>query len=324
MVLLPRPRSPTQQQVEGESSRISDVPIVLLPKRKRLRRGIGVRRRQKGAKLLAKTVEERREERSSESSESTQSDSTMGSDSKDKEFAEFKVNDTADDSDEDFVLSDSDSEDKDDTPATSVNADAAATADAASMANTTEKSAEKKTKLRQLIVLTFEIMLGAPPPEQWNGVGGTFLQVRKMLGLSKKKKIVTRAITTAWARFSRKESYDGRICQKVGQQIIIKKGSKEEHIIADCKEDDMSDMDVMLAINEYREINGKECVGLNAISGTVIQMKPKQSTIGKRCDGSLDVGCNWARVRFGFVKQILICKGTITKVHLKHRFYLDW
>ena len=28
------------------------------------------------------------------------------------------------------------------------------------------------------------------------------------------------------------------------------------------------------------------------------------------------MNCNWARARFGFVKQLLICKGTITKAEL--------
>ena len=161
--LSERPRSLTQQQEEGECT----LDEIILSKRRRLHKrrhlskhGIGIRRKRNLVKLLPEAVEERSKERASMSTESIHSDSTMGSLSEDEEFAEFEVNNISDDSNDEFLLSDSDSEDEDNTPVTSINADAAAmadaaqtvdaapTADAATTTNTTEKSAEKKAKLR--------------------------------------------------------------------------------------------------------------------------------------------------------------------------------
>ena len=46
----------------------------------------------------------------------------------------------------------------------------------------------------------------------------------------------------------------------------------------------MSAADVLETINDYRELKGKYCMGLNAIAGALERMKAKKVAVSKQYD----------------------------------------
>ena len=66
-----------------------------------------------------------------------------------------------------------------------------------------------------------------------------------------------------------------------GRAVDIIFGSVEEHILADGKEDGMSKVDVLDAINDFREEKGKSLLGKNAVEGALKQMSTKIVSVTK-------------------------------------------
>ena len=71
------------------------------------------------------------------------------------------------------------------------------------------------------------------------------------------------------------KKYDGSARHNGGRAVEIIVGSVEEHILADGKEDGLSNADVLDAINDFREGKGKSLLGKNAVHGALKRMNTK-------------------------------------------------
>ena len=72
------------------------------------------------------------------------------------------------------------------------------------------------------------------------------------------------------------KKYDGSARHNRGQIVEIVVNSVEEHILADGKEDGMSNLDVLDTINDYREERGNILIGKNVVEGALKRMCTKQ------------------------------------------------
>lgn len=192
----------------------------------------------------------------------------------------------------------------------------------------TNKSKRRKHDSRYYKVLKstiagyYEVVEDAPPPEEWKGEGALFSRIRKML---KKKKSeldnrqIDRIIRPIWKSLNDEVEIAG-ITMKRGRNPIIEEGSQSEKLIADCKEDAMSDVDTLTTLNEFRYELNLELLGINALRGAIKRMKPRTQTIKKANHGFTDPEADWCKARFNFVLQMLVSTGDVTVENLVEMF----
>ena len=133
-------------------------------------------------------------------------------------------------------------------------------------------------------------------------------------------KKVESALVQTRANYLLGKKYDGSVRHNGGRPVEIVVGSLEEHILADGKEDGMSNADALDAINDYREEKGKSLFGKNAVEGALKRMCTKIVAVNKQNHGSDDPESDWSRARCNFVKQLLIRTGEITIDDLKKEY----
>ena len=166
------------------------------------------------------------------------------------------------------------------------------------------KSGYDKTRLKQerlLISSFYDLVLQCPPPQGWSGAFGTIATIMRALkfnGANRNK--VKAVVKETHDKYINRLTYDGKIKHSGGKPAKIKHGSTEEHILADGKEDGMSNEDVCVCVNEYREDKSLPCIGVNAIIGALERMEPKKVGVTKQNHGSDDESSDWARARYNF------------------------
>ncbi|EJK60897.1 hypothetical protein THAOC_18686 [Thalassiosira oceanica] len=161
------------------------------------------------------------------------------------------------------------------------------------------------------------LMLRCPPPEEWNGENGSITQIMKDLRLkgSNRRKVKS-VIEQTYEKYLNGEYYTGKVRPGAGRPCDIERGSMEEQILADGKEDGLSNEDVLGNINDWRTDHDLPLLGKNAVKGALARMAEKgycdKSSVKKRPDGSDDPNSKWSRARDNFTKQTLIRIGKIS------------
>ncbi|EJK62102.1 hypothetical protein THAOC_17300, partial [Thalassiosira oceanica] len=164
---------------------------------------------------------------------------------------------------------------------------------------------------------TCSLMLRCPPPEEWNGENGSITQIMKDLRLkgSNRRKVKS-VIEQTYEKYLKGEYYTGKVKPGAGRPCDIERGSMEEQMLADGKEDGLSNEDVLGNINDWRTDHDLPLIGKNAVKGALARMAGAgycdKTSVKKRPDGSDDPNSKWSRARCNFTKQTLIRIGRIS------------
>ena len=103
--------------------------------------------------------------------------------------------------------------------------------------------------------------------------------------------------------------YDGKHGHNGQKPAETKRGSKEETMIADCKESGMSHADTMVFLNKHRVDKNMPLLGVNAVKGAIKRMKKRLAPITKKIQGSNDPENDWFQARSRFTAQMLVRMG---------------
>eukprot|EP00956_Cyclotella_meneghiniana_P020465 scaffold36269_cov40-Cyclotella_meneghiniana.AAC.2 len=173
-----------------------------------------------------------------------------------------------------------------------------------------EHLAISQERIRSIISEYYHVILEAPPPEDWDGEGGTVYQIIEGLKMDKNKDRhkVRRVILKTHKALLQGDEYVAMREYRPGT-TAIKQGSIQQKLIADYREKGLSFTETTMMINRYCYENGLETVTRSAVVTMEGLMKPKYIPIKKRPQGSDDVNSTWAKCRYRFVTQLLIRMG---------------
>jgi hypothetical protein len=152
-------------------------------------------------------------------------------------------------------------------------------------------------------------ILGAPPPEEWDGRDGTVVILRQSLKIPKNSSGRVREIISqvhhchcVGVRYTGERNSDGGL----GRKVIIKKTSVEAQIIADAVEDGMSMAMAHALVNKHCAEAEQEPFSLSAVRTLILSLEPVVSPLEKLKQGDTDPGSAWSRARYNWVLQLLI------------------
>ena len=115
-------------------------------------------------------------------------------------------------------------------------------------------------KVRGGISIYYQIALGAPPPEEWDGEDGTVAKIRRAfkMNINQRKRIKNVIAKTHHAMLFG-EDYDAARAPRAGTRSIAD-GSIEQQHVADCRERGLSFSETTLYINNDAFKNGHPTV----------------------------------------------------------------
>ena len=123
--------------------------------------------------------------------------------------------------------------------------------------------------------------LESPPPSQWKGFDGTISVIVRQLHLSKgSRATVEKVLKMAWLMHTKGKVYDGRSA-RVGKPSnharVIKPGSLEEQVVADCYEDGFSlarTAEKVYRLRKTLDSEGARPVGISAVRSAIRRLNP--------------------------------------------------
>jgi hypothetical protein len=154
--------------------------------------------------------------------------------------------------------------------------------------NAVTPSAEKHTPLeyqnrRITIGYIYRYTLDAPDPSMWDGEGGTVVDICTRMGLGKhQRKSVKECLTKVVSYIDMGIEYDGSRSEmgESSRILLIPAGSVEMQIIADSMEKGFGIRRTKELVNEHREENGVDKVGLSTVFEAYKKLKPVTTTGG--------------------------------------------
>jgi phage terminase small subunit len=158
---------------------------------------------------------------------------------------------------------------------------------------------------RHLISLYY-VHLGAPPPEEWNGVGGTVSKIVSALSYSKfQRRRVKEIIANYHFTTLVGGVYDPQRKHR-SNPTAIEDGGPIQQMICDYIESGVSYTEAQLLVNIWCVKNDKLTVTRSAVVSCVERMMKRVSLISKRPQGHTDPNSDWARCRFRLAAQMLL------------------
>lgn len=161
---------------------------------------------------------------------------------------------------------------------------------------------------RLLISLHYR-QLGSPPPNKWEGRGGTVSVIASAIHFSQtQRERIKKVITSTYESLTSGQDYDpSRVPRDPNISAKIKDGSKEQGLIADYIELGLSFTQCTSFINQLLISRGEVfTVTRSAVYSCAMRMKARIRKITKRPQGSTDPSSPWAKCRYRFVTQILL------------------
>ena len=169
---------------------------------------------------------------------------------------------------------------------------------------------------RCLISNFYRIALGAPGPAEWCGRGGKICEILAALNFGHdKRRKVKRVVSDTYRCIYSDGSFDSSFKAKGGKPVIIQRNSQEERDIADYMEKGVSLRDVTRILNENKlQENGGDLESSgwftkSAVEGALSRMNKIAVPMKRRAQGSTDKDSDWAKARYRFVTQMLVCMG---------------
>lgn len=161
---------------------------------------------------------------------------------------------------------------------------------------------------RLLISLHFR-RLGSPPPNKWEGRGGTVSAIASAINFTQtQRERIKQVITSTYESLTSGEQYDpSRAPRDPNISAKIKDGSYLQGNIADYIESGLSFSQCTDFINQMLIAKGEVfTVTKSAVYSCAMRMKARVSKIMKRPQGSTDLESAWAKCRYRFVTQLLL------------------
>jgi hypothetical protein len=152
-------------------------------------------------------------------------------------------------------------------------------------------------------------VLGAPPPEEWDGRDGTVTILKNCLKIPNNSRSRIRVIISqVYHCHCIGTQYTGEriTVGELGRKVIIKKTSVEAQIIADAVEDGMSMAMAHALVNKHCFEAGQEPFSLSAVRTLILSLDPVVSPLVKLKQGDTDPDSAWSRARYNWVLQLLI------------------
>ena len=87
---------------------------------------------------------------------------------------------------------------------------------------------------------------------------------------------------------------------------MIKDGSKEQQMVADCCERGLSYTEMTMLVNRWYIANDRTTVTRSAIRTCKDHLAHEISNIEKRPQGKYDPQSNWSQCRYRWVTQLLV------------------
>ena len=163
--------------------------------------------------------------------------------------------------------------------------------------------------MRRLISHLY-LNMNAPPPEEWNGQGGTIPKIMNMLELAKtQRNKVYRVLIRTYQALQDGEMYDPKRNPREKNPTAIKDGSQEQQMVADCLEKGLSYTVTTDLINHYLHQEGRDTIRRSSVVSCAKRMNSQVTKIVKRPQGSDDKTSIWARCRKRISAQTLIRRG---------------
>jgi len=158
---------------------------------------------------------------------------------------------------------------------------------------------------RNLISLYY-VHLGAPPPKEWNGVGGTVSKIVSALSYSKfQRRRVKEIIANYHFTTLVGGVYDPQR-KSCSNLTAIEDGGPIHQMICNYIESGVSYTEAQLLVNIWCVKNEKPIVTCSAVVLCDERMTKRVSLISKRPQGHTGPNSNWARCRFRLEAQMLL------------------
>ena len=166
--------------------------------------------------------------------------------------------------------------------------------------------------IRYAIFYNYIYVQDAPIKDRWHGQGGTISLIRKDLKMKRQQdRTILRVLDEVLEQLENDSGYNGTYDQsKKGRKITIKRGSKEEQLIATYMEQHCGFRMTTYIVNEHRRDEGNEEVSRFAIMAAFYRMQPLVTRIRKVQSGGYND--NWIEARFNVTKQMNIMLGKLT------------
>ncbi len=149
--------------------------------------------------------------------------------------------------------------------------------------------------------------LGAPPPEEWNGEGGTVSKIVRALSYGKDQhRRVKEVITDYHFTILVGGKYNPQRKSRTNHTTAIEDGSHVQQLVCNYIESGVSLTEAQLLINIWCIKHGECTVTRSAVFSCVQRLKKKVSLIKKHPQGHTDPKSDWARCRFRFAAQMLL------------------
>jgi hypothetical protein len=152
-------------------------------------------------------------------------------------------------------------------------------------------------------------VLGAPPPEEWDGRDGTVTILKNCLKIPNNSRSRIRVIISqVYHCHCIGTQYTGEriTVGELGRKVIIKKTSVEAQIIADAVEDGMSMAMAHALVNKHCFEAGHEPFSLSAVLTLILLLEPLVTPLVELKQGDTDPDLAWSRARYNWVLQLLI------------------
>ncbi len=146
------------------------------------------------------------------------------------------------------------------------------------------------------LISLFYLHIGAPPPEDWYGKGGTISRTVESLEMTiEERRKVETVISDTYQSLRQEKVFDeGRISQK--NKTAIADGSKIQQLVADYRESGLSFSKTTFLINIYCVENDLLTIIRSAVVSCEQRMEKVVTSIAKRPQGSLDKNTTWAKL----------------------------
>jgi hypothetical protein len=149
--------------------------------------------------------------------------------------------------------------------------------------------------------------LDAPERSEWDGEGGTVIDICERLGLGiNQRKMVKECMTRAERCLHMGTEYDGsrnKMSKSKTKALLIPAGSVELQIIADSMELGYGIRLTKELVNEHRGGNDAERVGLSTVYEAYKRLNPVITVVKKRKQGTTDPDTDWSKGRLEWVKS---------------------
>ena len=178
-------------------------------------------------------------------------------------------------------------------------------------------------KDRRLMIHLHYKQLSYPPPEEWDGQGGTVSEIAKKVYKADEKvnrKKIKFVISNSWNAFIN-DDHDYDPTSRKGRDplgVKIKDGSVEQNLISEWLEDGLGCRGAHKMLEGWLAENGRsgETIGLSAVRSAVKRMTKIEYKAGKRPSGSSDPNSAWAIANRRFTAQILLRAGKLKEEDL--------